>query len=232
MYGSMCVGAHSLVHELTYVHTLAGAGAGTHTNLHTQRLYGKLDADSELPEVEDIEAIMAATIKQTTHEPDQGAAEDQLKPSALKPPPHVTFAEKVPAREGDDEGVGGEAKAVSDGQRREMLRTERRKRMADREAARGMTHGGVTFSDQPSFDDTFGATDSYEGDFSGDSEANPLSRTAPGALVAVTKTKTKSVAGEWQGVESMIGGSSGWDCCMCAWHGVHELVFVCPRLRL
>jgi hypothetical protein len=192
MYGSMCDGAtrtRPRTNLRSHVH-VRGRGhkhMNTHTHLHMQRLYGKLDADSELPEVEDIEAIMAATIKQTTHEPDQGAAEDQLRPPALKPP-QVTFAEKAPAREGEDEGVGAEAKAVSDGQRRDMLRTERRKRMADREAARGLTHGGVTFADKPSVDDTFGATDSYEGDFSGDSEAKPLSRTTPGSGY---KTKTR-----------------------------------------
>jgi hypothetical protein len=67
----------SRVHALTHAHA--------YTRTHMQRLYGKLDADSELPEVEDIEQIMAATIKQTAHEPDQGAAEDQLKPPALQP---------------------------------------------------------------------------------------------------------------------------------------------------
>ena len=164
----------SRVHALTHAHA--------YTRTHMQRLYGKLDADSELPEVEDIEQIMAATIKQTAHEPDQGAAEDQLKPPALQPPPQVSFAEKTPAREGDDEGLD-QAKAVSDVERRQMLRTERRKRMADREAARGVTRGGVTFADAPSFDDTAATTDACEEEISEDAEANLLSRTAPGALV-------------------------------------------------
>jgi hypothetical protein len=64
-----------------------------------------------------------------------------------------------------------------------MLRTERRKRMADREAARGVTRGGVTFADAPSFDDTAATTDACEEEISEDAEANLLSRTAPGALV-------------------------------------------------
>eukprot|EP00802_Teleaulax_amphioxeia_P004570 Tamp_04574.p1 GENE.Tamp_04574~~Tamp_04574.p1 ORF type:complete len:227 (+),score=45.05 Tamp_04574:2522-3202(+) len=162
--------ARSKQHLLSRIHTIEST---------LQRLYGKLDADSELPEVEDIEQIMAATIKQTAHEPDQGAAEDQLKPPALQPPPQVSFAEKTPAREGDDEGLD-QAKAVSDVERRQMLRTESRKRMADREAARGVTRGGVTFADAPSFDDTAATTDTCEEEISEDAEANLLSRTAPG----------------------------------------------------
>ena len=94
-------------HLLSRIHTIEST---------LQRLYGKLDADTELPEVEDIEKIMAATIKQTTHEPDQGAAEDMLKPAAFQPPPQVTFAEKTPFREGD-EGTeylpGGESSALT-----------------------------------------------------------------------------------------------------------------------
>ena len=59
---------------------------------------------------------MAATIKQTTHEPDQGAAEDMIKPAALQPPLEVSFAEKAPFREEDDNDdmeAGAEDRAVS-----------------------------------------------------------------------------------------------------------------------
>lgn len=61
------------------------------------------------------------------------------KPQALQPPPEVTFPEKAPAREGDDDGmeaVGAEARVVTDAERREQLRAERRKRMAARDAKR------------------------------------------------------------------------------------------------
>jgi hypothetical protein len=130
--------ARSKQHLLSRIHTIEST---------LQRLYGKLDADTELPEVEDIEKIMAATIKQTTHEPDQGAAEDMLKkPAALQPPPEESFPEKKPAREGDDDGmeaVGVEARVVTDAERREQLRAERRKRMAAREAKRAAGDGQV-----------------------------------------------------------------------------------------
>ena len=73
--------ARSKQHLLSRIHTIEST---------LQRLYGKLDADAELPDVEDIEKIMAATIKQTTYEPDQNEDSHELKNPALQPPPSMT----------------------------------------------------------------------------------------------------------------------------------------------
>ena len=98
-----------------------------------------------------LSAVVQATIKQTAHEPDQGAAEDMIKkPPALQPPPEVSYPEKPPAREGDDDGmeaVGAEARVVSDAERREQLRAERRKRMAARDAKRAAGEAQVVRHD-------------------------------------------------------------------------------------
>jgi len=160
---------------------------------------------------------MAATIKQTTHEPDQGAAEDMLKkPAALQPPPEESFPEKTPAREGDDDGmeaVGVEAPVVTDAERREQLRIERRKRMAAREAKRaaGEGQGGVSFAEDVKDEDNLfpGApsTGAYDNSLAstarsldpsltepgtemGGERSGPLSRTAPaGSLDESTSPK-------------------------------------------
>lgn len=173
--------ARSKQHLLSRIHSIEST---------LQRLYGKLDADAELPDVEDIEKIMAATIKQTTYEPDQNEDSHELKNPALLPPPSMTAQNEPFGSDEEDEmnpekEMGEECGNVSDLARREQVRQERRKRMADREATRGGSKGsgvkgGVTFADTA--ETNCDAHSAFEDDNIAESR-NPLLRTAPAGML-------------------------------------------------
>eukprot|EP00960_Hanusia_phi_P033776 750635-Hanusia_phi.AAC.4 len=108
-----------------------------------QRLYGKLDADTELPEIADIEQIMSATIKQTVHAPDPGAVESSFSPAKIRKGKEEEEEGQdsfvLPNREDEYETAKDGFEVDSNATQREKVRAERRKRMEEREKNRTMS---------------------------------------------------------------------------------------------
>jgi len=127
-------------HLLSRIHTIEST---------LQRLYGKLEADSELPDIESIEQIMASTIKQSVYATDTGGAAQRsqlgdtgmsetgspLRVAVPETPvkPGVSFGDDVGGGADEDEGEG---LPLDDAERRTVLRAERRRRMEERERER------------------------------------------------------------------------------------------------
>ena len=122
-------------HLLSRIHTIEST---------LQRLYGKLEVDSELPDIESIEQIMSNTIKQAVYSQDAGLVEDGKfvregsghadyvnGAKAHTPSVMITDQEDHEVSSGVDEVEKGE-----DLERRNQLRAERRKRMEERERIR------------------------------------------------------------------------------------------------
>ncbi|KAJ1495500.1 hypothetical protein T484DRAFT_3460346 [Baffinella frigidus] len=131
-------------HLLSRIHTIEST---------LQRLYGKLEADSELPDIESIEQIMASTIKQSVYSADPGGAAATTRSQVMSDtgeggsPLRVSIP-VTPAKPGvsfddgggDEETGGGEegdeGLPLDDQERRMVLRAARRKKMEERERAR------------------------------------------------------------------------------------------------
>ena len=142
-------------HLLSRIHTIEST---------LQRLYGKLETDNELPDIESIESIMSNTIKQSVYQQDPGVQMDPPRGTAAAAQAPVAAGGKAAPspikgmggssanlgggydddgaedhhEEGEEEGEEGEegGGGVNDVERRAQLRAERRKRMEERERER------------------------------------------------------------------------------------------------
>jgi hypothetical protein len=124
-------------HLLSRIHTIEST---------LQRLYGKLEVDSELPDIESIEQLMSSTIKQTVYSQDQGideegnAKEENQKLKISSDPVSKDLASDANDRV-DPNAQGQESMGGDDAERRELLRAERRKRMEERDRNRSEKEG-------------------------------------------------------------------------------------------
>jgi len=124
-------------HLLSRIHTIEST---------LQRLYGKLEVDSELPDIESIEQLMSSTIKQTVYSQDQGIDEEG---NTTEENQKLNFSLDADTKHlGTDlnDGIdpnaqGPESMGGDDAERRELLRAERRKRMEERDRNRSEKEG-------------------------------------------------------------------------------------------
>eukprot|EP00960_Hanusia_phi_P062950 765309-Hanusia_phi.AAC.5 len=121
-------------HLLSRIHTIEST---------LQRLYGKLEADTELPDIDSIEQIMSATIKQTVYTSDR--PDEEYRPPATKKEQeleaHAVQPQRTEKMAEEASGVQGwkdsqDAPGPDEQERKLQLRLERRKRMEDRERFR------------------------------------------------------------------------------------------------
>ena len=118
-------------HLLSRIHTIEST---------LQRLYGKLEVDSELPDIESIEQIMSSTIKQAVYT--QEADVHKEKPTQrddgrdVSTVPEQKSDSMVTESFDDGDGIGDGMDPGDDAERRAQLRAERRKRMEERERIR------------------------------------------------------------------------------------------------